>query len=394
MHEEFYRLIANTYDRPRYSLHYKTDAPLNIRAIFYVPQYKPSLFDMSRETEVSLQLYSRKVMIMSKSNTILPKWLRFMKGVVDSEDIPLNLSRELLQDSGLIRKLNQVLTNRLIKFFQDKAKKDPVEYHAFYEDYGLFFREGIVTSPEQDTREGIAKLLRFESSKLPAGEKTSIEDYCSRMKAGKRNIFYLSAPSREIAEGSPYLEALRKKDAEVLFLYEPYDELVLMNLGQFEKKTLKSIENELVEDKEDNTNTVDEKDENSLKQEEAETLMNWLKSTLTNRVQEVKITKRLSNHPCVITVKEMGAARHFLRTTIADQSPEERFRILQPTLEINPSHSLIKQLNKLQSSDPYLAKLLAEQLYDNAMVTAGLLDDPRSMVSRLNQLLEKALEKV
>ncbi|XP_053398754.1 heat shock protein 75 kDa, mitochondrial-like [Mercenaria mercenaria] len=394
MHEEFYRLIANTYDRPRYSLHYKTDAPLNIRAIFYVPQYKPSLFDMSRETEVSLQLYSRKVMIMSKSNTILPKWLRFMKGVVDSEDIPLNLSRELLQDSGLIRKLNQVLTNRLIKFFQDKAKKDPVEYHAFYEDYGLFFREGIVTSPEQDTREGIAKLLRFESSKLPAGEKTSIEDYCSRMKAGKRNIFYLSAPSREIAEGSPYLEALRKKDAEVLFLYEPYDELVLMNLGQFEKKTLKSIENELVEDKEDNTNTVDEKDENSLKQEEAETLMNWLKSTLTNRVQEVKITKRLSSHPCVITVKEMGAARHFLRTTIADQSPEERFRILQPTLEINPSHSLIKQLNKLQSSDPYLAKLLAEQLYDNAMVTAGLLDDPRSMVSRLNQLLEKALEKV
>ncbi|XP_052258909.1 heat shock protein 75 kDa, mitochondrial-like [Dreissena polymorpha] len=393
MHEEFYRLIANVYDKPRYSLHYKTDAPVNIRALFYVPEYKPTLFDMSRETDSSLQLYSRKVMIMSKTNMILPKWLRFVKGVVDSEDIPLNLSRELLQDSSLIRKLSNVLTNRLIKYFQEQSKKDPERYDQFYEDYGLFFREGIVTTPEQETRESIAKLLRFESSHLPAGERTSLEDYCSRMKAGKRNIFFLSAPSREIAEHSPYLEAMRKKDAEVLFLYESYDELVLMNLGQFDSKTLKGIENELVEDKED-TDTVNEKDETSLSQADADKLMNWLKATLTNRVHKVKITKRLSSHPCVISVKEMGAARHFLRTTLADKSPEERFSLLQPTLEINPCHPLIKKLNILQTDDQYLAKLLAEQLYDNAMVTAGLLDDPRSMVTRLNQLLEKALDKV
>ncbi|KAL4230152.1 TNF receptor-associated protein 1 [Mactra antiquata] len=392
MHEEFYRFIANVSDRPRYSLHYKTDAPLNIRSLFYIPQYKPTLFDMSRETDMSVQLYSRKVMILSKSNMILPKWLRFMKGVVDSEDIPLNLSRELLQDSGLIRKLNHVLTNKIIKFLHEQAKKDPLKYYSFYEDYGLFFREGIMTTHDQDTREGIARLLRFESSKLPPGERTSIEDYASRMKAGTRNIFYLSAPSREIAEGSPYLEALRKKDAEVLFLYEPYDELVLMNLGQFDKKNLKSIENEILDEQEDNNN-VDEADDKSLKQEDADVLMNWLKTTLLNRVNKVKLTRKLSSHPCVITVQEMGSARHFLRTTFADKSPEERFRLLQPTLEINPSHPLIKQLSQLQASDPYLAKLLAEQLYDNAMVTAGLMDDPRSMVSRLNELLEKALTK-
>ncbi|XP_052796760.1 heat shock protein 75 kDa, mitochondrial-like [Mya arenaria] len=393
MHEEFYRFIANVYDKPRYSIHYKTDAPLNIRALFYVPEYKPTLFDMSRETDSSLQLYSRKVMIMARTNMILPKWLRFVKGVVDSEDIPLNLSRELLQDSSLIRKLQQVLTNRLIKFFQDQAKKDPVRYDQFYEDYGLFFREGIVTSPEQETRENISRLLRFESSKLPAGERTSLEDYCSRMKAGKRNIYYLAAPSREIAETSPYMEAMHKKDAEVLFLYESYDELVLMNLGQFDRKTLSGVENDLVDNVGD-SNTVDEKDTTSLSQADADTLMNWLKSTLTNRVHKVKITNRLSSHPCVISVQEMGSARHFLRTTFADKSQEERFRLLQPTLEINPCHPLIKKLNTLQSEDQYLAKLLAEQLYDNAMVTAGLLDDPRSMVKRLNQLLEKALEKV
>lgn len=393
MHEEFYRFVANVYDKPRYHMHYKADAPLNIRALFYIPEYKPTMFDLSRETDVSLHLYSRKVMIMSKANNILPKWLRFVKGVVDSEDIPLNLSRELLQDSSLIRKLQQVLTNRLLKFFAEQAKKEPEKFYEFYEDYGMFFREGIVTSPEQEMRESISRLLRFESSLLPPGERTTLDDYCSRMKAGARNIFYLSTPSRELAENSPYLEALKKKELEVLFLYEPYDELVLMNLGQFDKKFLKSVENEIADDKED-TDTVDENDVNSIKQSEADTLMNWLKSTLLNKVQKVKVTRRLASHPCVITVQEIGAARHFLRTTLADKSQEERFRLLQPTLEINPSHPLIKKMSQLQASDPYLAKLLAEQLYDNAMVNAGLLDDPRSMVGRLNQLLEKALDKV
>lgn len=391
MHEEFYRFISGVFDKPRFQFHYKTDAPVNIRALFYVPEYKPTLFDMSRETDVSLTLYSRKVMIMPKANYILPKWLRFVKGVVDSEDIPLNLSRELLQDSALIRKLRQVITGRILKFFIEKSKKDVENYMKFYEDYGLFFREGIVTTTEQDEREEIAKLLRFESSKCEPGEKTSLADYSSRMKAGSRVIYYLSAPSRDLAMTSPYFEALKKKDTEVLFLYEPYDELVLMNLGQFERKNLKSVENE-IQDEKDETNTVDESDEKSLKQEQANELMDWIRGTLTNKVNNVKVTKRLVSHPCIVTVVEMGSARHFLRTTLADKSQEERFRLLQPTLEINPSHPLITKLFELKTSQPDLAQLLVEQLYDNAMINAGLTDDPRSMVGRLNDLLVKALE--
>ncbi|KAK6975481.1 cytochrome P450 CYP44 [Biomphalaria glabrata] len=393
MHEEFYRFIGNVYDKPRYHLHYKTDAPLNIRALFYVPEYKPTMFDMSRETEVGVSLYSRKVLILARANHVLPKWLRFVKGVVDSEDIPLNLSRELLQDSALIRKLRQVLTTRLLKFFSEQAKKDPINYMSFYEDYGLFFREGIVTTGEQEVREDIAKLLRFESSKLEKGQFTSLEEYAQRMKAGERNIYFLSAPSRQLAETSPYFEALKKRDIEVLFLYEPYDELVLMNLGQFDRKNLKSIENELYEDKE-NTDTVDEKDEKSLKQSEAEDLKVWLKSVLLNKVNNIKITKRLESHPCVITVMEMGSARHFLRTTLADKSQDERLRLLQPTLELNPSHPLVVKLFQLKGSDPELATLLAEQLYDNAMINAGLIDDPRLGMSRLQSLLERAFAKI
>lgn len=390
MHEEFYRYIGNVYDNPRYHLHYKTDAPLNIRALFYVPEYKPTLFDMSRETEVSVTLYSRKVMIMSRASHILPRWLRFLKGVVDSEDIPLNLSRELLQDSSLIRKLRTVLTNRILKFFQDCAKKDIASYTAFYEDYGLFFREGIVTTHEQDQREEIAKLLRFESSKSIKGERISIDEYASRLKAGSRDIYFLSAPNRELAERSPYLEALQKKDVEVLFLFEPYDELVLMNLGQYDKKFFKSIENEMTDDKAD-TDTVDESDASSLRQKEADDLMTWMRGVLGNRVTKVKLTKKLVSHPCVITVPEMGSVRHFLRTSLADKSEEERYRVLQATLEINPSHPLITKLHTLQQNNAELGRLVAEQLYDNAMINAGLLEDPRTMVDRVNSILEKAL---
>lgn len=391
MHEEFYRFIGNVYDKPRYVLQYKIDAPLNIRALFYVPEYKPTMFDMSRETDVSVNLYSRKVMIMPKANYILPRWLRFMKGVVDSEDIPLNLSRELLQDSALIRKLNDVLTTRIIKFFMDQSKKDPQTYLQFYEDYGLFFREGIVTTHDQDLRERIAKLLRFESSKTAPGELIGLDEYADRMKAGARDIFYLSAPNRQLAERSPYLEALQKEDKEVLFLYEPYDELVLMNLGQFYKKNLKSIENEITSV--DKDGEIEEGEPGSLSRTEAKDLMDWISNVLMNKVSKVKVTKRLSSHPCVITVAEMASARHFLRTTLAGKSQEERYRLLQPTLEINPSHPLIKKLNTLQTNNPDLGRLVLEQLYDNAMIHAGLVDDPRTMVDRLNELLEKALDK-
>ncbi|KAH0632086.1 hypothetical protein JD844_020149 [Phrynosoma platyrhinos] len=318
-HKEFYRFIAQAYDEPRYILHYKTDAPLNIRSLFYVPQMKPSMFDVSRELGSSVALYSRKVLILSKATDILPKWLRFLKGVVDSEDIPLNLSRELLQESTLIRKLQVVLQQRLIKFFVEQGKRDPEKYAKFFEDYGLFMREGIVTLAEQEVKEDIAKLLRYESSALPAGQLTSLPEYASRMPAGSRNIYYLCAPNRHLAEHSPYFEAMRKKDAEV--------------------------------------------------------------------------TPRLDTHPAMVTVLEMGAARHFLRIQQLAKTSEERAQILQPTLEINAGHALIKKLNQLRTSQPDLAQLLLDQIYDNAMIAAGLSDDPRPMVNRLNELLVKALEK-
>ncbi|XP_062915523.1 heat shock protein 75 kDa, mitochondrial [Mobula hypostoma] len=393
-HEEFYRYVAKAYDKPRYVLHYRTDAPLNIRSIFYVPDMKPSMFDVSREMGSSVSLYSRKVLIQTKASDILPKWLRFLRGVVDSEDIPLNLSRELLQESSLIRKLRDVLQQRVIKFFLDQGKKEPEKFLKFYEDYGLFIREGIVTSAEQDVKEDIGKLLRFESSALPAGQVTSLAEYGSRMKAGSRNIYYLSAPTRELAEHSPYFEAMKKKEMEVLFCYDQFDELTLLHLREFDKKKLISVETDIVvdhykEEKYEDSKTAAER----LSDADAEGLLAWMRNGLGERVTNIKLTPRLDTHPAMVTVLEMGAARHFLRTQQLAKSSEERAQILQPTLEINGSHILIKKLNELRDRDPELARLLLDQIYDNAMITAGLNDDPRPMITRLNELLSRALDR-
>merc|ERR1711928_32999 len=204
------------------------------------------------------------------------------------------------------------------------------------------------------------------------GETVSIPEYCDKMKAGQREIFYLSAPSRQLAENSPYYENLKKAETEVLFCYEPYDELVLMQLQQFDKKTVTSVEKELKEQTE---------------------LTDWVKVTLGQKAAKIKTTSKLESHPCVVTVEEMAAARHFIKTQGANFSEEQRFTILQPQFEMNPAHPIIKKLNHLRDTNPQLAILVTEQLFANAMVSAGLVEDPRTMLKSMNSLLEQALEK-
>uniref|UniRef100_A0A1B0D5R4 Heat shock protein 75 kDa, mitochondrial n=1 Tax=Phlebotomus papatasi TaxID=29031 RepID=A0A1B0D5R4_PHLPP len=352
-HNEFYRFVGNTFDAPRFILHYKTDVPLSIRALLYFPEGKPGLFDLSRDGDVGVALYTRKILIQSKTDNLLPKWLRFVKGVVDSEDIPLNLSRELLQNSSLIRKLRNVLTNRVLRFLQERAQKEPEEYKKFYQDYGLFLKEGIVTSEDHKDKEEIARLLT--------------------------------------ARSSPYYEGLKKRQVEVLFCYEPYDELVLMQLGMFMGCNVVSVEKEMRLDKAATEAT--DLGEGSLLRTQADELISWIREKLAGKVANVKLTSRLDAHPCVITVEEMAAARHFIRTQSHQLNEENRFALLQPQLEINPRHEIVKKLHKLKDSDPELAALLIEQLFANAMVGAGLAEDPRLLLVRMNDLLARALEK-
>lgn len=292
------------------------------------------MFELSRSTETGVALYTRKILIQSNTDQLLPKWLRFVKGVVDSEDIPLNLSRELLQNSSLIRKLRNVLTARVLRFLQDRANKEPEQYEQFYTEYGLFLKEGIVTSEEQKEKEEIGKLLRFDTSRCTENKRVSLNEYCEQMKDDQKDIYYIASPSRALAENSPYYEGLKKKNVEVLFCYEPYDELVLMQLQQYNGKTIISVEKEMRQDKD--ADNLSELGAESLQRSQIDEILPWIQTQLDGKVANVKATARLEEHPCVVTVEEMGAARHFIRTQ-GHQVPEEnRYALLQPQLEINP----------------------------------------------------------
>ncbi|KAJ7389557.1 TNF receptor-associated protein 1, mitochondrial [Desmophyllum pertusum] len=356
-HEEFYQFIGKTYDKPRYTLHYKTDAPLNIRSIFYIPETLPQLFTV-QHMEHGVSLYSRKVLIQSKAHKVLPNWLRFVKGVVDSEDIPLNLSRELLQDSALINKLSDVLSARIVKFLQQQQKKDRVKYEKFFKDCGTFFREGIVSTNSDEMKQEIAKLLLFESSHEKAGVLSSLPVYTSRMKPTQKNIYYLCAPSREVAETSPYYEALKKDDVEVLFTYNEQDDITLHYLSKFEGKSIMAAENYFSVDREvKSAESVEEtqadQSSDSLTEEEAKELVDWMSIILgKQKVSLVKVSKHLSqtSHPVMVTVADMVAAKHWLKVMRAEQYQDidnAKYQIFQPTLEINPGTYIIHYLSSL-----------------------------------------------
>jgi len=388
-HQKFYQFISNTSDNPRYSLMFKADAPLNIRSVLYVPSNIPEVFGFGR-MESSVSLYSRKVLIQPKAKQLLPEWLRFVHGVVDSEDIPLNLSRELLQDSALIRKLSDVLVTKLIRYFQEQQKRDGEKFQKFIAECGNYFREGVVTTESPSQREDISKLLLFESSLEEPGKLKSLKDYVSGMKEDQKEIYFLYTPNRELAESSPYFEALKSQNVEVLFTYEESDEVVMAALKEFNKKTIVSAENSLLQSDDKDSNT-----KSSMLETDVNELLTWIQNSLgKDKIHKIKSSSRITSHPAMVTVPDMGAARRWLKFVKSGPNSEMikmKYDILQPALEINPDHEVIKSLNTLRKNNPYLANMLAEQLFDNAMITAGLMDDPREMVGRLNTLLSNVL---
>ncbi|XP_025421463.1 heat shock protein 75 kDa, mitochondrial [Sipha flava] len=391
-HDEFFKFVANTYDRPRFVLHYSAEAPIQVRALLYFPELAPGQTDFYDSSTKGVSLYTRRILVKKEAENVLPKWLRFVKGVIDSEDIPLNLSREMLQNSSLLRKLNQLLTSKIVRFLHDKSIKDLDEYMKFYQDYGVFIKEGVVTNEDPNERENLASLLRYESSFTKPGETTSFEEYIKRRQEGQNDIYYLSAPNRALAETSPYIEALKKKNVEVIYCYEPHDEIILYQVKTFKNVKLTLVEKEVNTANNQDSQTTDYGTD-SLSQLQLDSLLPWIESVLGPKVKKVKATGQLDSHPCIITVDDMTAARHFIKTQLKQMDEEMLFSVLQPRFELNPKHIVIKKLHSLKDSNPDLAKLIVEQLYSNSMVTAGLISDSRKLVSNMNRLLELVMEK-
>jgi molecular chaperone HtpG len=238
-YNEFYTFIGHDHDKPLFRLHFSADAPLAIQSLLFVPGRNFETLGMGRiDSEVNL--YCRKVLIQAKAKGLFPEWLRFLKGVVDSEDLPLNISRETMQDTSLMQKLNKVLTSRFLKFLDKQSEKEADAYEKFYHEYQRFLKEGVVT--DFTHKEALGKLLRYESSSLDQGKLTSLADYVKRMSGEQKEIYCLRAANRAAAEASPYFEVFKERKFEVLFLYDAWDEFVMEHLHTFDGKPLKLAE--------------------------------------------------------------------------------------------------------------------------------------------------------
>jgi molecular chaperone HtpG len=379
---DFDKYVGHDSEAPQYRLHYSTDAPLNLRALLFVPPKSYEQLTMTR-SESEVNLYCKKVLIQPKAKALFPEWLRFLKGVVDSEDIPLNISRETMQDSALLRKINEVLTKRVLKWLDEEAKADPEKYDRFFVEHGHCIKEGVAN--DYSHREALAKLLRAESSFTEKGKTTSLPDYVTRMPEAQKEIYYLLAPNREAAEASPYFEIFREKKFEVLFLYAPQDEFVMENLREFDKKRLIAAEKADLK--------LDEEKTHALDKDTARMLANFIKERLTERVGEVRVSHRLTGSPAVVVDSDAhltSSMRRVMKMMNREGGPSLDAK---PDLEINPDHPMLVQLEKIRHTDAALAGEVGEQIFDNALVAAGLLDDPRTMLARMNSLLEKLLNK-
>ncbi|MEW6661374.1 MAG: molecular chaperone HtpG [Bacillota bacterium] len=379
---EFYKFIATAYEEPLFRLHFSSDAPLSINALLFVPKDNLERHGFGR-LDPGVNLYCKKVLIQEKAKDILPEWLRFLRGVVDSEELPLNISRETMQDSALIAKLRKVITGRFLKFIDEQARNEPEKYKEFWEKFGFFIKEGAAT--DFTHKDDLVKLLRFESSKGEPGQLVSLKEYVDRMKPEQKFIYYMNGPVREVIEASPYLEIFRENDLEVLYTREAVDDYILSLLGQFQGKKTASADQA---DLELPPGVEQAGGEEALGEAEAAALSQWLKGVLGEKVMEVRPSKRLVRTPAMVLSQDgTYSLQRWMQLVKKDLNHKD-----SGVLEINTGHQVIKRLNELrQEGDPF-AGIAAEQILINAQISAGLIVDPKGMVERLYHILERALD--
>ncbi|MDR3271205.1 MAG: molecular chaperone HtpG [Peptococcaceae bacterium] len=377
---EFYKFLANAYDEPFLRLHFSAEAPLSINALLFLPQDNFERYGFGR-TEPGVNVYCKKVLIMEHAKDILPEWLRFVKGIIDSEELPLNISRETMQDSALVAKINRVVTKQLLKYLEDTADSEPERYREFWGKFNMFLKEGAASDATH--REPLTRLLRFTSSQTEPEQWTSLPDYVSRLPEGQEEIYYINGPSRETIQASPYLEAFRDKQIEVLFTYDPIDDYIFNMLGMFDGKRLVSADQAELNLPGEAVTTEKE----PLSAEALSDFAQWLKDVLQDKVSEVRASARLVESPAIV----LNPHTSYSMQRMMQLMHKDTFPSAPGILEINDRHPIIHRLNAMRSTDAEFAQLAAEQLLENAQIAAGLILDPRTMVQRLNTILEKAL---
>ncbi len=385
-YSEFYKFVGKTWDEPRYRFHFSADAPLEINSLLFVPQQNRERLLGPGQLESHVALYCKKVLIDPNPKGLLPEWLRFLVGVIDSADLPLNVSRERMQDSQLIRKLNQVVTKRFLKFLQREAESKPEDYLEFFQEFSHFIKEGICT--DYENKDTLAGLLRFESSMTDPGQMTSFDEYLTRAKEEQKDIYYLIGDDRSSIEAGPFLEGFKARSLEVIFFYDTVDEYLVSSLSEFQEKKLVAANRSDLDLGE--ASTVPEGD--PLSGDELTKLCEFLKEHYGSIVDDVRPSERLVDSPAAALNPEGHLSpqmRQMMKAMSAgSEAPQPLVKV---KLELNPRHELVKALAHASESNPDLAKTVASQLLDHALLSAGLLDHKGDLVRRGYDIMAAAL---
>jgi molecular chaperone HtpG len=381
-YQEFYKQLTLDFTDPLAHTHMVADAPAQMYALLYAPQ-DPKNLVFSPRKEPGLKLYARKVLIQEFCTDLLPPYLNFIQGVVDSEDLPLNVSRESVQSNRIMALLERLVTGKALEMLEDLGKNEPEKYVTFWEAYGQHLKEGVAVT--QDDPEKLFTLLRFHTDQDPDGW-FSLDDYLERAGEEQKEIYYFLGEDPSAVRYSPHMDSFRKADIEVLVLTEPVDPFMLLQLKTYNDHPLVNVADaELPEttekEAEDEKPALDEKTVNDL--------ISRLKSVLEERVSDVRTTERLSNSPARLVDPE-GAPEQSVQRVY--KMMDKAFEMPKKVLEINPHHQIMAGLADLPEDDPKFS-LIAEQVYENTLLIEGLHPDPVSMVGRIQDLMVNVLGK-
>lgn len=396
-YKEFFSYITHMQDKPLAHLHLSYDAPLQFHSILFIPRSVP--WDMKFDTPEKwkgINLYVRRIFIQADCEELLPPYLRFVRGIVDSDDLPLNISRENLQQNQMIAKIRKNLVNKILEKLEALSDEQADDYRLFWSEFGRFLKQGYRS--EYGNRERLAKLFRFNSSHCNNADETiSLTQYIERMQEGQKEIYYISGEDRNAIENSPHLELFKRKEVEVLYLTEPVDDFLMEDLKEFQEKKLVSVDQDELDldDVADKSESEEDKDKDKDKEEQEQAtdraigdLLGFFKDTLKNRVSDVRISKRLVGSPCclVSTKDALGVGMQKLMKMM-----DEKYEMPKRILEINHSHPLINSLANIYAKSPReeMLKSCVHQLLDNALLLEGTPLDTKNMVPRIQQMMEQ-----
>ncbi|OLN26329.1 Chaperone protein HtpG [Desulfovibrio sp. DV] len=395
-YKEFYQFLTHDSDEPLATIHVSVDAPVQFTALLFIPKHGLGPMAFRDQLHHGLDLYVRRVLISKETKELIPEYLGFVRGVVDTEDLPLNLSRETLQENLVLRKIQTILVKQILDKLKALGKEDPAKYNEFFTAHGQGFKLGY---SDYAHRDAFAELVRFDSSALEQGgeeeEKTrltSLADYVTRARDGQKAIYHLSGPSRAALDLNPHLEIFRSKGLEVLYLYEPVDEFIMDSIGTYKELPLKSAELADAAELDPFEGTAETPKAPELTPEESGSLDGFLaavKALLGDRVTDVRVSTRLTQSPsCLVSPDDRmtSSMQKIMRLVSKDTSVPKK------ALELNRDHMLIRNLLAIyrrDAADPFIGKAV-EQLYDSALLLDGYLSDPHQMVARINDLLADA----